>query len=55
VTAAPSPTVQPAAAATAQTPSPETSGMPPLLIFSGLGIVAIGIALYLIPKTTRRS
>ena len=29
--------------------------MPPLLIIGGLGIVAAGIALYVIPKTTRRS
>jgi hypothetical protein len=38
-----------------QAASTESSGIPPLLIIGGLGIVAAGIALYFIPKATRRS
>jgi hypothetical protein len=49
----PSPTVQPTAAL--QATAAENGGMPPLLIIGGLGIVAAGIALYVIPKTLRRS
>lgn len=52
-TGAPSPTVQPTA--TLQATANETSDMPALLIIGGLGIVAAGIALYVIPRTTRRS
>jgi hypothetical protein len=58
-TSAPSPTVQPTrqttATATVQAASTETSGFPPLFIIGGLGIVAVGLALYVIPKATRRS
>jgi hypothetical protein len=54
-TIAPSPTPQPTASATVQATSNETSGMPPLLIIGGLGIVAAAVALYVIPRTTRRS
>jgi hypothetical protein len=54
-TLAPSLTVQPTATATPQTTVAGSSGMPPLLIIGGLGIVAIGIALYVIPKTIKRS
>ena len=54
-TIAPSPTVQPAATLLPQTAAAETDGMPPLLIIGGLGVVAVGIALYVIPRTTRRS
>jgi len=56
-TRAPLPTTQPTrqttGSATAQTT--ETGGLPPLVIIGGLGIVVIGIALYVIPRTTRRS
>jgi len=54
-TITPSPTDQPTPTAAPQTTSTEASGMPPLVIIGGLGIVAAGIALYVIPKTTRRS
>ncbi len=54
-TTVPSPTVPPTATATAPAVSAESSGLFPLLIIGGLGIVAIGVALYIIPKTTRRS
>jgi len=54
-TNAPSPTVQPAATLLPPTTAAETDGMPPLLIIGGLGVVAVGIALYVIPRTTRRS
>jgi hypothetical protein len=47
--------VTPAASATSPTATAESSSMSPLLIIGGLGIVAIGVALYVIPKTTRRS
>jgi hypothetical protein len=53
-TSAPSPT-PPTATAVPQVTATETSGVPPLLIIGGLGIIAAGIALYVIPKTTRRS
>jgi hypothetical protein len=53
-TLASSPTTQPTITPTPQITSTETSGMP-LLIIGGLGIVAAGIALYIIPRTTRRS
>jgi hypothetical protein len=52
-TGTPSPTVQPTAAL--QATSNETGGMPALLFIGGLGIVAVGLALYIIPKATRRS
>jgi len=54
-TLAPSPTTQPTTAATAQTTPAESNSLPPLLIMGGLGIVVIGVALYIIPKATRRS
>ena len=40
----PSPTTQPTTAATVQITSTETSGMPPLLIIGGLGLVAAVVA-----------
>jgi hypothetical protein len=52
-TRAPSPTVQPTA--TLQATSNETGDMPALLFIGGLGIVAVGLALVIIPKVTRRS
>jgi hypothetical protein len=54
-TIAPSPTLQATKTPEPQTASTETGSVPPLLIIGGLGIVAAGIALYVIPKTTRRS
>ena len=54
-TTAPSPTLQPTRSPAPQNASAETGNVPPLLIIGGLGIVAAGIALYVIPRTTRRS
>jgi hypothetical protein len=54
-TSAPSPTAQPAVTATSQATATETSGVPPVLIIGGIGVVTIGIALYVIPKATRHS
>ncbi|CAG0935576.1 hypothetical protein TFLX_04418 [Thermoflexales bacterium] len=52
-TLAPSPTIQPTLTPPATTT--ETSGLSPLLIIGGLGVAAAAIALYVIPRATRRS
>jgi hypothetical protein len=54
-TTEPLPTTLPTAAVTPQVATTASDGMPPLLIIGGLGIVVISLALYVIPKTTRRS
>jgi hypothetical protein len=54
-TSMPSPTTSPTITATPQVTTTETSGLPPLLLIGGLGIVAAAVALYVIPRTSRRS
>jgi hypothetical protein len=54
-TTMPSPTTPATATATPEAPAAEIGNMPPLLIIGGLGIAVVVIALYVIPKTTRRS
>ncbi len=53
-TLAPAPTLQPTSTLAPQNASTETGSVPPLLIIGGLGVVVVGLALYIIPKTTRR-
>ncbi|HSD83379.1 MAG TPA: hypothetical protein VLG46_05955, partial [Anaerolineae bacterium] len=48
----PAPTLQPTA--TPPVSATENSALPPLLLIGGLGIIAAGFALYIIPRTTRR-
>ncbi len=52
-TAAPSPTMRPDATLSGATSDP--AGVPPLLIVGGVTIAAIAIALYVVPRTMKRS